>query len=346
MWNRRWSSLVDGSRVPGALAAAIRLTSANAAAKPLSLFMGLNESASDLSAETESARTSVSSGGLVLGAVGVLAFSGTLPATRLADPAFGPLAVGLVRAAVAGVLAIGVLLARRTPLLVPALCGRLALIALGVVFGFPLLTSYALARLPSAHAAVLVGLMPAATAGMAVARAGERPRPRYWVALAAGLAAVLAFAASQGAGRPRAADGLLLLAVLIGALGYAEGAVLARRHGGWRVICWTLALSLPAVGPAAVLAVALRPPTPVGTPAWAGMAYLSVVSALLGFFAWYQGMARGGVARVARLQLAQPVLTLAWSALLLGERVSLAAALTSAAVLAAVVLGRGGALAG
>jgi drug/metabolite transporter (DMT)-like permease len=278
--------------------------------------------------------------GLGLGALGVLAFSLTLPATRAAEPALGPVTVGLGRAVVAALLAAAVLRARDEPLIVPRLVPRLALVVLGVVVGFPLLTTVALEDLDSAHSAIVVGLLPAATAGMAVLRAGERPRRTYWVALAVGLAAVLAFAAIQGAGRPRLADLLILAAVALAGLGYAEGGALAREHGGWRVICWALVLAFPALLPVTAVAMALHPPSAVSGAALLGFGYVAGVSMFLGFFAWYEGMARGGVARIGRLQLAQPVLTVGWSALLLGEHVGLATGIAAAAVLTSVAVGR------
>jgi drug/metabolite transporter (DMT)-like permease len=155
-----------------------------------------------------------------------------------------------------------------------------------------------------------------------------------------GLAAVLVFAAIQGAGRPRMADLLVLAAVALAGLGYAEGGTLAREHGGWRVICWALMLSTPVLVPVTAVALALRPPQHVTAGAIGGLAYVSVVSMFLGFFAWYAGLASGGVARVGRLQLAQPVLTLGWSVLLLGEHIGIATGIAAAAVLASVAVGR------
>jgi len=278
--------------------------------------------------------------GLRLGGLGVLAFSLTLPATRVADPAFGPVTVGIGRAVIAGVLAVIVLRCRGERLIVPALVPRLGIVVAGVVIGFPLLTAYALQDVNSAHAAVVSGLLPAATAGMAVLRAGEHPRREYWIALGAGLAAVLVFAAISGAGRPRPGDLLVLGAVALAGLGYAEGGALARQYGGWRVICWALTLAAPILAPVTAIAFVLHPPHHVTVGALAGLGYVTVFSMFLGFVAWYQGLARGGVARVGRLQLAQPVLTLAWSALLLGEHITLATAIAAVIVLASVAVGR------
>lgn len=183
------------------------------------------------------------------GALGVLGFSFTLPATRLAVSELDGTVVGLGRAVVAAGLAALVLLVTRQPLPPRHLWGRLAVVALGVVFGFPLFSAWALEQVPAAHGAVIVGLLPAATAVMAALRGGERPSSGFWFASLCGLGAVLAFAAAQGAGRPQPADGLILIAVLLGALGYAEGGRLARELGGWQVISWALVLSAPVLMP-------------------------------------------------------------------------------------------------
>lgn len=225
-----------------------------------------------------------------------------------------------------------VLAARREPLPARRHLVHLAVVALGIVIGFPLLTSLALAHVPAAHGAVVVALLPAATAAMAVLRAGERPPGRFWVAAAAGLVAVLVFAVSQGAGRPATGDLLILAAVALGAVGYAEGGALAREIGGWRVICWALVLAAPLLVPVVAWQVA-RTGLHAGVDAWLGFAYVSVFSMFLGFFAWYRGLALGGVARIGQLQLAQPALTLVWSALILGERFGAGTALAALAVL-------------
>ncbi len=276
--------------------------------------------------------------GLALGALGILAFSFSLPATKLAVADLDPWFVAFGRAAVAGVLALAVVVLGRAPRPTRAQWRGLVLVALGVVVGFPLLTSLALRDLPSAHGAVVIGVLPAATAVMAVLRAGERPSLPFWLASGAGLAAVVAFAATRGAGGVEPADGLLLAAVVVCALGYAEGGRLARDLGGTRTICWALVLSLPL---STVVAVAAGVPAEgggeVGATAWLGFAYVSLFSMFLGFFAWYAGLARGGVARIGQVQLAQPVLTLGWSALVLGEVVGLGEAVAAAAVLACVV---------
>jgi drug/metabolite transporter (DMT)-like permease len=228
--------------------------------------------------------------------------------------------------------------------------GALALVALGVVFGFPYLTALAMGSVPAGHGAVVTGLIPAATALMAVWRAGERPRWTFWLACAAGAAAVCAFAAAEGAGRLRAADLLLFGAVLAAALGYAEGARLSRAWGaggGVRVISWALVFAAPLALAIVLVTLGMQAPRHYGdvsARAWLGFAYVSVISAYAGFFAWYAGLARGGVARVSQVQLVQPVLGVLWAALLLGEPLrarTVLAALLVVACAASAVLFRG-----
>ncbi len=277
--------------------------------------------------------------GLVYGFLGVLAFSMTLPATRVAVPALGSTVVGLGRAIVAAVLAGGLLVLLRERPPARRHWAGLVIVALGVIVGFPLFSALALRHLPAAHGAVVVGLLPAATAIMAVLRAGERPPAAFWLASAAGVVAVTIFAAVQGAGRPQAADGLLLLAVLSASLGYAEGGRLSREIGGWRVICWALVLVAPVLVVPVGAAIA-RHGLEASPRAWLSFAYVSVVSMFLGFFAWYRGLALGGVARVGQVQLLQPILTLAWAALLLGETIDGRTVLAALLVIASVALGR------
>lgn len=267
----------------------------------------------------------------------MLAFSFSFPMTRLAVGDIDPVVVGLGRAVVAGLLAVPYLALAGCVRPAASLWPRLALVSLGVVVGFPLFSSLALRAAPSAHGAVVTGLLPIATAAFAVLRAGERPPVAFWAGALAGLVAVLAFAVTQGAGRPQAADVLILVAVALGGLGYAEGGALARCLGGPAVICWALVLALPLLLPVITWRLATGWPR-AGAAAWGGFAYVSLVSMLLGFFAWYRGLALGGVARIGQLQLAQPVLTLLWSAPLLGETVSPAMAAAAGAVLASVAL--------
>ena len=277
--------------------------------------------------------------GFVLGALGVLAFSLSLPATRVAVQQLDPWFVAFARAVGAAFLAALYLGLTRAPRPARAQWPRLAIVALGVVFGFPLFTSLALTTQTSAHGAVVVTVLPAMTAVFAVLRAAERPPLLFWLSSAAGLLTVFAFLILTGTvhGGLTLADFYLLAAVVLCALGYAEGGALARTLGGARTICWALLLALPITIPIALTAAVTHPPQ-ANTQTWTAFAYVTVVSMFLGFFAWYAGLARGGIARVGQIQLAQPILTLLWSAVLLSEPVSPAAMTAAAVVLTCVLL--------
>lgn len=277
---------------------------------------------------------------MLLGGVGVVAFSGTLVATRAADTDFGALTVGTGRAVIAAVMAAVVLVGRGQPLVPRADRRAIASVAGTVVIGFPVLTAIALTHVPAIHAAIVVGLAPAATAGFAVLLSNERPTARYWIALSVGLVAVLAFAAAQGAGLPQSADLIVLLAAVLVGFGYAHGGALAKRYGGGTVICWALIIAVPLTVPLTVVGLLTHPVRHIGLGSLIGLAYVSLISMFIAFFAWYRGLALGGIASVGRLQLGQPLLTLLWASLLLGEHISLAAVITAPVVLFSVVIGR------
>jgi drug/metabolite transporter (DMT)-like permease len=274
--------------------------------------------------------------GLALGLLGVLGFSFSLPATKLAVADLDPWFVAFGRAAVAAVLAAIVLAATRAPRPTAAQWRALAVVSGGVIVGFPLFTSLGLQHAEAAHGAVVIAVLPAATAVAAVLRAGEHPSPAFWVAALAGLAVVAAFALSGASGGLSAADGWFAAAVVVCAFGYAEGGVLARDLGGAQTISWALVATAPISF--AVAALSWTDPGQVGADAWLGFAYVSVISMFLGFFAWYAGLARGGVAHVSQVQLIQPLLTLLWSALVLGEHVGAGTLLAAVAVLACVAV--------
>ncbi|MCX2899803.1 DMT family transporter [Pseudomonas mandelii] len=261
------------------------------------------------------------SSGWLNGFIGVLIFSGSLPATRLAVLEFDPVFLTVVRASIAGVLALCMLWLFRERRPARQQLMPLAIVALGVVVGFPLLTALALQYVTSAHSIVFVGLLPLATAIFGVLRGGERPRPVFWLFSILGSLLVVGFALSQGVSASPVGDLLMLAAILACGLGYAEGAKLSRTLGGWQVICWALLLSLPVMAP---LAWWLAPPTFSGiTPsAWVCLGYVSIFSMLVGFVFWYRGLAQGGIAAVGQLQLLQPFFGLALAATLLHEQVS------------------------
>ncbi|TWV56647.1 DMT family transporter [Streptomyces misionensis] len=275
--------------------------------------------------------------GTALAALGVASFSLTFPATAWGLEGFGPWSLVTVRSVLAALVAGGALLALRVRLPERRRLGGLAVVALGVVLGFPTLTTLALRTSTTAHAAVVVGLLPLTTAVCSALRTGHRPSRRFWCAAVAGAAAVLAFTVVQSGGALTAADGYLFAALLVCAAGYTEGGLLARVMPGWQVIGWALVLCLPLTLPAAALALRYEPVafTAHGV---AGVLWVALGSQFLGLVVWYRGMAAIGVPRASQLQLAQPLLTLVWSALLLGEHFTAAAPLTAVAVLVCIAV--------
>ncbi|MCE1251175.1 MAG: DMT family transporter [Comamonadaceae bacterium] len=257
--------------------------------------------------------------GWLNGFVGVAIFAGSLPATRVAVADIAPLLLTGARASMAALLGLAFLLLLRQRRPAAADLPALGLTALGVVLGFPLLSALALQHISAARSLVFIGLLPLCTALFAVLRGGERPRPLFWLFSLLGSACVAGYAAQGGAPGALRGDLLMLAAIVACGMGYAEGARLSRRLGGWQVICWALVLALPAM--LALTWWALPAAAAIGLPAWLGLAYVSLFSMLLGFIFWYRGLAQGGIAAVGQLQLLQPFMGLGLAALLLHETV-------------------------
>ena len=250
-----------------------------------------------------------------------------------------PLFVGSARAVIAAVLAALALAITRQRLPRGAQWLRIAVVAGGAVVGFPLLTSYALTTAPASHGAVVIALLPAATAVAAVLRARERPRRSFWIAAGVGATAAVGFALIQGGGLGglHRSDLLLFAAVIVCAIGYAEGGLLARELGAWQTISWALVLAAPLM--LLLAGISITDGAPSGAPVqWVAFAYLAVVSMFLGFFAWYRGLAIGPMAQVSQVQLAQPVMSICWAALLLHERLSWPTVVGGVVVIACALL--------
>jgi len=277
--------------------------------------------------------------GFVYGFLGVLVFSLTLPATRVAVTEFNPVFVGLGRAVVAAGLSFVLLIATHQPIPPLRFLPRFCIVMAGVVIGFPLLTAIAMDDAPASYGAVITGLLPISTALCGVWRAGERPSLQFWIFAGLGSALVVGFALISGDGSIHLADLALMGAVAAAGLGYAEGAVLARIFGSWQVICWSLILSTPILLPI-VLQHAPSNFSSISSGAVLGFLYVSIFSMFLGFFAWYQGLSLGGVARVGQVQLLQPFLTILASALLLGEHLTITTWIFAAGVIVCVALGK------
>ncbi|MFD3627699.1 DMT family transporter [Streptomyces sp. NPDC058698] len=275
--------------------------------------------------------------GTLQAALGVLAFSLTFPATAWGLEGFGPWSLVAVRSVLAALIAGGCLLALR---IVPPDRRHwpgLAVVGAGVVLGFPMLTTLALQTSTTAHAAVVVGLLPLTTALLSALRTGSRPSRTFWIAALAGAAAVLAFTVGQSGGALTTADAYLFGALLVCAAGYTEGGRLARVMPGWQVIGWALVLCLPLALPVAAFALSTEP-VRLTAHSVAGVLWVAAGSQFLGLIVWYRGMAAIGIPKASQLQLAQPLLTLVWSVLLLNEHLTVAAPLTATAVLVCIAV--------
>jgi len=277
--------------------------------------------------------------GLIYGFIGVVGFSLTLPATRAAVQDLDPLFVGLGRGLVAAILAAFTLWFTHQPIPSKQQLRSLLVVGLGVVLGFPVLSAWAMQQVPAAHGAVVLGLLPLATAIAGVVRAGDRPDVTFWIASIVGSTTVVVFGIISGAGHLQPADLALFASVIAAAFGYAEGGRLAKVLGGWQVISWALVIIAPfEVLP--TIFVVVKEGLIASPTAWLGFAYVSIVSQFIAFFAWYHGMAIGGVARVGQIQLLQPFLTLLASAILLGETLEPIALVTACLVVASVAVGK------
>lgn len=255
------------------------------------------------------------------GLLGVIIFSASLPATRVAVGGFAPLFLTSARAAIAALLGAALLFLLRQARPKREDMGPLFIVGLGVVVGFPLLTALALQHITSAHSIVFIGLLPLSTAVFGVLRGGERPQPAFWLFSCLGSVLVAGFALSQGGEASLTGDLLMVGAIILCGLGYAEGATLSRRLGGWQVISWALVMALPVM---AVIALATLPGSwaDIRAAEWFSLGYVSVFSMLVGFVFWYRGLALGGIAGVGQLQLLQPFFGLALAGLLLDEPVA------------------------
>ena len=273
--------------------------------------------------------------GWINGLIGVVLFSGSLPATRVAVHDLHPLFVTVARASIAGLLALAVLAITKEKRPSRKDLFPLTIVALGAVVGFPLLSALALRYVTSAHSIVFLGLLPLVTAAFGVMRGGERPKPAFWFFAAVGSLLVIGYAVWQGITASPAGDLLMMGAIVLCGLGYAEGATLSRRMGGWQVISWALVIALPVMLP---LAIVNFPPAldTVSNSAWAGLAYVSLFSMFIGFIFWYRGLAQGGIASVGQVQLLQPFFGLTLAATLLHETVSLGMLLVTVFVILCV----------
>jgi drug/metabolite transporter (DMT)-like permease len=278
--------------------------------------------------------------GVAWALLGVVLFSFSVPLTKVAVKGFDPFLTATGRAVIAGALATALLAWRRVPRPPREHLTPLFVTMLGAVFGWPILLALALERTTSAHVAVIAAFMPLTTALIAVLRTHERVSWQFWAAASAGTAALLVFALSRGGaeGGDLYADALVVCAVVASSVCYVEGASVTKAMPGWQVISWVVVLALPVTVPASIaIWLATHTSYDPTAGAWTALVLLGVSSMYLGFFAWYRGLALAGIARGSQTQQLQALLTLVWSALLLGEQVTRGTVVAALAVIVCVV---------
>lgn len=277
--------------------------------------------------------------GLLLGLIGVICFSLTLPSTSIAVDYFGTTVVGLGRTVVAAIIVAVIFIVRKEKLPSPRQFESLLVVAFGAVLGFPLLTSWAMESLPVSHGAVELALLPLATAGFAMFRAGEVPSLKFWISSIIGSLAVIMYALHLGIGQLQFADLALLAAVIILGLSYAEGGKLTKELGSWQVIAWAIIIGAPffiiPVG-LSLTSEMLHAPWQ----AWVSFIYLAVVSQFLAYVAWYSGMAIGGIARVSQIQYLQPFLMILFATIFLDESITFFTIVIAVIVVFSVIVGK------
>ena len=288
---------------------------------------------------SENKERSVEFQGWLFGMLGMLIFSLTLPMTRMAVESLSPYFVASGRAMLAALVGLPILLITSQPRPTRLQWKGLWLAGLGVIFGFPVLMTVAMQLVPASHGGVVLGILPLTTAITSTILLRERPSVGFWICGVFGSAAVIIFSLREGGGSFQSGDWLLFGAVISASYGYVKGAEMSAQLGGWQTICWTLLSWSPILLPA-TLWLSQDLPEEVAWSSWIGFLYVALFSQFLGFFAWYKGLAMGGVARVSQTQLLMPFFVLFFSWLLLGEAIGWETFLFAGFVVATVAIGK------
>lgn len=277
--------------------------------------------------------------GMLVGFIGIFIFSLTLPVTKIAVEILNPYFLCFARALLAGILAGAYLIYTKAPIPDAKQIRQFAIVALGVVFVFPLFINIAMTTGEASHAGVILGIMPLATVVAGVLLFHERPSFGFWMSALTGCALVCTYAYLNSEGGFRYTDLLLLIACAANGIAYAIGGNLSRTMNAKQVISWTLVLSLPInlLGSAFTFQESYFM---AGTTIWISFLYLGIFSMFIGFFFWYGGMAIGGISRVSQVQLLQPFCTLLASAILVSEPITLMNILFAGLVITTVMIGR------
>ena len=277
--------------------------------------------------------------GMLFGLLGVMAFGLTLPMTKIITPYLDPIFIGLGRSSLASILAILILIKFTNSIPTKKQFAQLIVVALGVVIGFPIFTSIAMQSVPASHGAIVVGILPLATAVAGAIIAKERPSVSFWIMSLIGTILVISYTILESGGTLQKADIALFIAILSVSIGYAVGGKLSKELEGWQVICWALVISFPFI----IIPTIIHAPNDITNfpiSVYVSFLYLTLISQLFGFFVWYKGLAMGGIARVSQIQLLQTFITIGASIVLLGEKINLQMVIFSILVVGSVWIGK------
>ncbi|KXY31012.1 DMT family transporter [Bacillus sp. FSL K6-0067] len=277
--------------------------------------------------------------GMILGFIGIICFSFTLPATSIAVPYFGATIVGLGRTVIAAIIVAIIFIIKKEKIPNKNQMKGIFIVAIGATLAFPLLTTFAMKSLPVSHGAIELALLPLATAGFAVWRGGEKLTKRYWISSVIAAISVVVYAMYLGLGQLQKGDIALLAAVLLLGLSYAEGGKLSKELGSWQVIAWAILFGAPFF----IIPVGLSVSTDMlqaPIEAWISLLYLAIVSQFFAYVAWYAGMSLGGIARVGQIQYLQPFLMIGFSVLFLDESITWHTVVLAFVVVICVMIGK------
>ena len=263
--------------------------------------------------------------GFIFGFVGILIFSLTPPATKIAlgpdNNALTPEFITFGRSALAGIMSLIYLFFFKKKKPSVKYIFNIFIVALSLSVGFPLFLSLGLIHSTSTHAAVILTLMPLMTAVFASFYFKQKASLGFWICAIIGCIVVIIYTLIHGKSNNQIiefsySDILFFISVIAGATGYVFGAKLTKIMGSVDVISWALALAMPFH---LALAVYYFPIKEIPTISWIGFLYAALFSQWIGFFAWYKALDLGGAVRVSQIQLFMPFLTFFFSIILLGE---------------------------
>jgi drug/metabolite transporter (DMT)-like permease len=274
----------------------------------------------------------------------MLLWSGTPIANKIALGHMDPATAGLLRSALAGIFAGALALIWKLPF--PVNFRQRWLLAFSGIASFalwPLLLSVGLGMTTANHAALMIATIPAVTGVMAAVVDRVRPGLAWLVGVSIAMLGTVVLITVRAEGSATAVgsatgDVIILTGVIACAAGYVAGGKLAYAIGTWATTFWSLGVAAVALVPVLVW---LSPRTDwaaVTSGEWLAVGYMTFCSSLVGYVLWFWALGHGGITRMSALQLGQPVFTVVFAVLLLGEAVTAPLVVAGSAVLAGTAL--------